>query len=267
MKHSRLLKIKTAVVLAAGMGIRLRDLIGICPKGLLRIDGKSLIIRSLELLKKEGIERVIIVIGFQGKMYFEHLKNKVNIPKVEFIKSPRYAETGSMHSLFVVKEALQEDFLLLESDLLYESLALPYVLNFDGPDVVLASGKTGSKDEVFIYGENKLDHSFLEESSNVKSGKIKFISKHSNKNLSIKGELVGISKISLNLFKIMCSHHAKNLVYPCSNHYEECISDICSEKEVPFLCVENLVWTEIDDQSHYDRAINEIYPKISKKEF
>ena len=63
----------------------------------------------------------------------------------------------------------------------------------------------------------------------------------------------------------MCSYHAENLSFPCDNHYEECISDLCSEKEVLFLCVDDLVWTEIDYQSHYDRAINVIYPKIIKK--
>lgn len=266
MKNLRLSKIKTAVILAAGMGIRLRELIGICPKGLLKIGGRSLIIRSLELLKKEGIDRVIIVTGFQEKMYHEHLDNLANIPNVEFIKSPRYAETGSMHSLFVAKDLINEDFLLLESDLLYESRALPSVLNFDGSDVVLASGKTGSNDEVYIYGENTGDFSEFESPSDTTSGEIKAISKRPCKQLSIRGELVGISKISLNLFKIMCSHHASNLIFPCSNHYEECISDVCSKKKVPFLRIGNLVWTEIDDQSHYDRAIKEIYPKISRKE-
>ena len=63
----------------------------------------------------------------------------------------------------------------------------------------------------------------------------------------------------------MCSHHEEKLIFPCNNHYEECISDICSENKIPYLCINDLIWTEIDDQSHYDRAINEIYPKILKK--
>ena len=146
MKKNKSLKINTAVILAAGMGIRLRELIGLCPKGLLEINGESLIDRSLRLLKKEGIERVVLVTGFQEALYHRHLKNKKNIPNLEFVHSPRYSETGSMHSLFVAKDALHEDFLLLESDLLYESRALKSVLDFKGSDVVLSSGKTGSKD-------------------------------------------------------------------------------------------------------------------------
>ena len=51
MKKTKLSKINTAVILAAGMGIRLREVIGLCPKGLLEINGKPLIDRSLQLLK------------------------------------------------------------------------------------------------------------------------------------------------------------------------------------------------------------------------
>ena len=97
MKKSTLSRINNAVILAAGMGIRLRNVIGFCPKGMLKIDGKSLIVRSLESLKKEGIDRVVIVTGFQETMFLEHLQPQNKLPKIEFIHSPRFAETGSMH--------------------------------------------------------------------------------------------------------------------------------------------------------------------------
>ncbi len=267
MKKKKFSKINTAVILAAGMGIRLREVIGFCPKGLLEINGESLIDRSLKLLKKEGIEKVIFVTGFQNELYYNHLKNQKNIPNLEFVHSPRYAETGSMHSLYVARNYLREDFLLLESDLLYEAYALKSVLNFEGSDVVLSSGKTGSKDEVYIYGEDNEKFVVLESKSDTVFGEIKAISKHPRKNWSIKGELVGISKISLSFFSFMCSHHEANLIFPCNYHYEECISDVCAGEKIPYLRVDDLIWTEIDDQSHYDRAIKEIYPKITKKEF
>mgnify|MGYP001315310432 CR=1 FL=1 len=264
MKKAKCSKISTAVILAAGMGIRLREVIGLCPKGLLEIGGKSLILRSMQLLKKEGIEKVILVTGFQEALYYRHFQNQDKIPKLEFVHSPKFAETGSMHSLFEAKDFLVEDFLLLESDLLYESRALKSVINFDGSDVVLSSGKTGSNDEVFIYGENKKDDLLLDLKSGKICGEIKAISKNPCEKFSIKGELVGISKISMNLFKLMCSHYEGDLNFPNRNHYEECISELCSENKIPYLRVDDLVWTEIDDQSHYDRAVKEIFPKITK---
>ena len=255
-------KISTAVILAAGMGIRLRDVTGLLPKGLLEIGGKSLISRSLESLKNEGIDHVVIVTGFQESLYHENLQQQTNIPELEFVHSRQFEETGSMHSLFVAKNYLQEDFLLLESDLLYESRALPSVINFEGQDVVLASGETGSGDEVYIYGEKSEKLLGTKNSGNIVIGEIAAISKKPFPSLLVRGELVGISKISLKLLNLMCDYHEAHLEFPCSRHYEECISDICSKTEIPFLRVRDLVWTEIDDQSHYNRALKKILPKL-----
>jgi len=255
-------KISTAVILAAGMGIRLRNVTGLLPKGLLKIGGKSLISRSLESLKNEGINRALIVTGFQESLYHEHLQQKADIPELEFVHSKQFEETGSMHSLFVAKNYLQEDFLLLESDLLYESRALPSMINFEGPDVVLASGETGSGDEVYIYGEKFDKQPTTITSGNIVKGKIAAISKKPFPSLSVQGELVGISKISLQLLNRMCEYHEEHLEFPCSRHYEECISDLCPKTEIPFLKYADLVWTEIDDQSHYERALKEILPKL-----
>ena len=223
-----------------------------------------MISRSLESLKNEGIDRVIIVTGFQESLYHEYLQPQADIPELEFVHSKQFEETGSMHSLYVAQNYLQEDFLLLESDLLYESRALPSVINFEGPDVVLASGETGSGDEVYIYGEKSEKHPGTINSGSIVRGEIAAISKKSFPNLSVQGELVGISKISFNLLNLMCDYHEAHLEFPCSRHYEECISDICSKTEIPFLRVGDLVWTEIDDQSHYDRALKEIFPKLVK---
>ena len=255
-------KISSAVILAAGMGIRLRDVTGPLPKGLLEIGGKSLIHRSLENLKNEGIDRAVIVTGFQESLYHEHLQQQADIPDLEFVHSRQFEKSGSMHSLFVAKNFLQEDFLLLESDLLYESRALPSVINFEGPDVVLASGETGSGDEVYIYGQKSEKQQGTTNSGSIVRGEIAAISKKPFPDLSVKGELVGISKISLKLLNRMCEYLEAHLEFPCSRHYEECISDLCPKTEIPFLRVGDLVWTEIDDQSHYERALKEILPRL-----
>ena len=256
-------KISTAVILAAGMGIRLRNVTGLMPKGLLEIGEKSLISRSLESLKNEGIDRVIIVTGFQESHYHEHLQQQAVKPEIKFVHSKQFEVTGSMHSLFVAKHYLQEDFLLLESDLLYESRALRSVINFEGPDVVLASGETSSGDEVYIYGEKREKQSGTITGSIVR-GKITAISKKKFPGLSVQGELVGISKLSLNLLNRMCEYHLAHPEFPCKRHYEEYISDLCSKTEIPFLRVGDLVWTEIDNQSHYERALKEILPRLIK---
>ena len=259
---SRYSNISTAVILAAGMGIRLRNVTGLLPKGLLEIGGKSLISRSLESLKNVGIDHTIIVTGFQESHYHRHLQKQAITPELEFVHSKEFEETGSMHSLFLAKNYLKEDFLLLESDLLYESRALHYVINFEGTDVILASGESKSGDEVYIYGEGSKEQIDSLKLGSITRGKINAISKNPFPKLSVKGELVGISKISLKLFNRMCDNYETNPEFPCKRHYEEYISDLCSNTEIPFLRVGDLVWTEIDDQSHYERALKEILPKL-----
>ena len=244
------------------MGIRLRNITGLLPKGLLGIGGKSLIYRSLECLKNEGISRAVVVTGYQDSLYHQHLQQQAVKPEIEFVHSKQFEVTGSMHSLFVAKKYLKENFLLLESDLLYESRALPSVINFEGPDVVLASGETGSGDEVYIYGEKYEKQTGIINSTSVLKGEIAAISKKPFPDLSVQGELVGISKISLKLLKLMCDYHEAHLEFPCNRHYEECISDLCPRNQIPFLRVGDLIWTEIDDQSHYERALKEILPRL-----
>ena len=221
-----------------------------------------MISRSLESLKNEGIDRAVIVTGFQESLYHAHLQQQADIPELEFVHSRHFEESGSMHSLFVAKNFLQEDFLLLESDLLYESRALPSVINFESPDVVLASGETGSGDEVYIYGEKPEEQTGTINSGRIVRGEIAAISKKTFPSLSVQGELVGISKISLKLLNLMCDYHQAHLEFPCNRHYEECISDLCPRNQIPFLRVGDLIWTEIDDQSHYERALKEILPRL-----
>jgi hypothetical protein len=63
----------------------------------------------------------------------------------------------------------------------------------------------------------------------------------------------------------MCVHHKNNNQFPNNYHYEECISDLSNQHSVKYLLVDDLVWTEIDDPQHYERALNEIWPLLKNK--
>jgi len=251
------MSLKTAVILAAGMGIRLSPIVGIHPKGLLQIGELPLLGRSLNFLKKNGFEKILIVSGHQSKVLERELDEYTNCFNTQFVFNERYSETGSMHSLFMLHEKLDEDFLLLESDLLYGDDALKYLLQTKERDLLLISGRTGSGDEVWIYGE--------EPKENNNMGLVKKISKQSREDFLMCGELTGLSKISKELFNKMCVHHKNNNQFPNNYHYEECISDLSNQHSVKYLLVDGLVWTEIDDPQHYERALNEIWPLLKNK--
>jgi len=238
-------KIRSAVILAAGMGTRLNAIIGDKPKGLLTIDGKEIIKMSLERLLNHGINNIILVAGFQKEQYRDLLAQE--FPMVQFVHNDDYAVTGSMHSLFLARAEISDNFLLLESDLIYENRSLFELQSLEKPDVILLSGKTNSGDEVYVYGE---------------SGRIKLISKEKVNQFSRQGELVGISKISTELLTVMCDYYQNEIPVPSDFHYEDCLSNVAANYEIGYHKVEDLIWTEIDDAYHYQRALDLIVPRL-----
>lgn len=254
-------RIKTAVILAAGMGSRLSDITNDeIPKGLLSINGKTLIERSIEKLRSIGIEKIYIVTGHLSFKYDE-LANKYKF--IQTKRNRKYKATGSMTSLAILENEIKEDFILLESDIVYEVYALIKTVNYEKDDCVLLSGRTHSGDECYVE---------------VRDDNLYKISKDLSKIGQVYGELVGISKISLELYKSMIKEY-RQFSYDSEDEYdffeykksqskkydyENAIFDVAKHRNVGYLKIDNLIWGEIDDKNHLNRVKKEILPKIEK---
>ncbi len=238
--------VKTAVILAAGLGTRLKERTKSKPKGFLELEGRSLIERSVENLLAAGIEKIYIGTGYLNEFYDSFAEN---YSQIETIKSDQFKTTSSMYTLYNMREKLLEDFLLLESDLLYEKNALSQLLEDPEEDIILGSGKTGSNDEVFIQTDshsNLLNMSKLLEDLD-----------------SLDAELVGISKVSRERYAAMCREY--ELLQNPKIDYEYIFVQTAKEKPLRVKKIENLIWCEIDDESHLHRAETKILPKIKEK--
>lgn len=253
--------VKTAVILAAGMGSRLYDVTDdAIPKGFLVVNGKSLIERSIEKLRSIGIEKIYIVTGHLNE-YYDKLAEKYSF--IETKRNRRYRTTGSMTSLAILENEVKEDFLLLESDLVYEVYGLTKTAMFEGEDCVLLSGKTNSGDECYVE---------------VRNNNLYKISKDINEINEVYGELVGISKISKDLYKDMIKEYRKFMDdlkyneydwdYPNKTNYkydyEKAIFDAAKNRKVGYLKIDNLIWGEIDDISQMERVRNVVIPRLEK---
>lgn len=257
-------KIKTAVILAAGMGSRLQDITNdLLPKGLIKINGKSLVERSIEKLRSLGIEKIYIVTGHLNEFYDELAKQNNYI---ETRKNRKYRATGSMTSLSILEDELKEDFLLLESDLIYEVYGLIKVINYEKEDCILLSGPTNSGDECYVE---------------VREDNLYKISKKREDIDQVYGELVGISKISIELYKEMLRQY-KDFNSETNDYkwngsflgrsnkksekydYEDAIFDAAQNRRVGYLKIENLVWGEIDDKNHLERIETIVLPKLER---
>lgn len=110
-----------AIILAAGMGKRLGELTKNNTKCMVEVGGVKLIERALRILDKKSLSRIILVVGYQ----YENLTTFVNslqlATPIEYIVNDVYNRTNNIFSLSLAKEQMmQEDTLLLESDLIFE---------------------------------------------------------------------------------------------------------------------------------------------------
>lgn len=232
-------KVTQAVVLAAGK----RQEFG-KPSGLLTVGEKLLLDRSLEILKNNGIEKIVVVVGYK-KEQFEGWTGRHN---VHFVENPKYKWTGSMASLAEVQELITDDFLLIEDDILIEEKALVQVLHHPEPDCVLITNESGSGDEAFVE---------------IQDGYLYKISKDIHQLNRIDGEMVGISKISYEVFMNMLAtfRHNQN---PYVN-YEYLLLDAARLYDVGYAKLPDVVWAEIDTPKQYEVVKNKIYPRLVKK--
>lgn len=139
--------IRQAVIVAGGLGSRFGDRTKLMPKGFIEIDGVPMVERSVQKLIAAGIEEIIIGTGHCSG-YYDELAEKYHIIKT--VRNDNYMNTSSMGTLEVCVPYIKGDFLLLESDLVYDSVGLKVLQNEQRPNVILASGKSNSHDEVYL---------------------------------------------------------------------------------------------------------------------
>lgn len=241
--------IKQAVILAAGLGSRLGELTKNMPKGFLQIDGVAIVENSIKKLISVGVEEIIIGTGYKAEFY-ENLANKYNCIKTVYNKD--YEKTSSMVTLNVCKQFINNDFLLLESDLIYDKIGLFVLINDERSNVILSSGKTYSGDEVYLSVNNNFE--------------LVSVSKDKTKIQNPFAELVGISKITKNTLNEMCNFYEK--FADIKIDYENVLEQISRQNLADIFVrkIEYYAWSEIDNETMLQTAINEIYPRIKENE-
>ena len=119
-----------AVILAAGMGKRLKDLTKNNTKCMVKVNGVSLVERMLRQIEKKSLSRIVIVVGYEGQKLIDYIGTlKIKTPII-YINNPIYDKTNNIYSLFLAKDWLcKEDTLLFESDLIFEDSILDMLID------------------------------------------------------------------------------------------------------------------------------------------
>ena len=123
------------------MGRRLGELTKENTKCMVPVNGVRLIDRLLGQLSGLKLNRVIIVVGYQGQKLIEYIGNRYEDKlKIEFAENPIYDKTNNIYSLSMVKDKLQEDdTLLIESDLIFSDRFFPMIIENPYPNLALVA--------------------------------------------------------------------------------------------------------------------------------
>ncbi|WP_455530206.1 aminotransferase class I/II-fold pyridoxal phosphate-dependent enzyme [Ruminococcus sp.] len=114
-----------AIILAAGMGKRLKELTQNNTKCMVKVNGVTLIERMLHQIEKQNVSRIVIVVGYEGQKLIDYIATLGIKTPIEYVNNPIYDKTNNIYSLSLAKEWLcKEDTLLFESDLIFEDRVL-----------------------------------------------------------------------------------------------------------------------------------------------
>ena len=118
-----------AMILAAGMGKRLKHLTENNTKCMVKVNETSIIERALRILDRKGLSKIVLVVGYKGKKLIEFVEQLgIHTPLV-YVWNYDYERTNNIYSLSLAKEYLcREDTLLLESDLVFEESIIDMLL-------------------------------------------------------------------------------------------------------------------------------------------
>ena len=107
-----------AIILAAGLGTRLRPMTDNTPKALIKVNDKPLVEYQIEYLKEKGIDEIIVVVGYLHE-HFDYLKEKYG---VKLVVNQKYAEYNNFYSLYLVKDYLADSYVIDADNYLFKNM-------------------------------------------------------------------------------------------------------------------------------------------------
>lgn len=125
-----------ALILAAGLGTRLAPITDSCPKSMVSINGKPILVKQIENLHENGIYDIIVIAGYKADV----LTNAINVsfPGIRIINSLDYATTNNMYSAYLGREAVGDDtFLMMNADVFFDNSIIKALIEHDSDNAIV----------------------------------------------------------------------------------------------------------------------------------
>ena len=126
-----------AIILAAGMGTRLRPITMSIPKCLVPVNSRPILEHQLEALLLAGIQDVILVVGHLAELLSDKYGTSYGGMNIHYVQNHLYETTNNIYSLWLAKQHLDSQVLLLEGDLVFEPELLQRLTQTPEPDVAI----------------------------------------------------------------------------------------------------------------------------------
>jgi choline kinase len=237
-----------ALILAAGMGKRLRELTKDATKCMVKVNGKTLIERMLSHLDELDLKRVVFVAGYKAEKLISFIGGLGVKTPVTFVINDIFDKSNNIYSLYMARDyLLEDDTLLLESDLIFGDGVLRQIIENPYPNLALVAKYENWMDGtvVTIDGQHNIT-SFV--------GKKDF----DYQNVGHYYKTVNIYKFSRQFSKSYYVPFLKAYIdsQGINEYYEQVLKVIrvIGKSQIKATVLENEPWYEIDDVQDLDIA-------------
>jgi len=245
-----------AIIIAAGMGNRMRPYTNDLPKCMLEFGGKTLFQRQLESLKACKVKNIVLIKGYR--------KEKINYPRIKYYINENYQNNNILSSLFYAEKEIEGEVIVSYSDILFEKQVVERLLESKKDISIVVDVKWRD------YYEDRKDHP-IEEAENVifdAENNVVEIGKILTKKHDVHGEFIGMIKLTSRGSEILRKHYnrAKKLFWGkpfqrAATFEKAYLTDMIQEMVdlgVPIHCVIiERGWKEIDTVEDYKKALKE----------
>jgi choline kinase len=240
------------VILAAGMGNRLRPFTDEHPKCLLTFGGKSLLQRHLEMLDGIGVGKITIVVGHLRDQVEAEVKRVGLQRQIDLVYNPLF-RLGSGLSLLQAESGLCLPAIIMDADLLLCREIVTSLFSSSAPNCLLADERlidTGEEVKVLVRS----------------GGTVCELGKQVHRGGSVVGESVGLYKFSPEAGQTLLGMLKRGVAENPGVEYEKIIDSVLDRIQMHYVPVGQLPWIEIDFPNDVERARKEIWPLISIRE-
>lgn len=236
------------LILAAGMGRRLDPLTGSTPKCLIEVNGTPIIINALNILTQYPLDRIVIVIGHLAEQVKHTLGLQYNGVPIEYVLNPTYDSTNNIYSLWLARDYLCKDTILMEGDVYFQPAVVAPLLSHQVENLALVDSFKAHMDGtvVEINDRGEIDNMIP---GAEQSDEFDYADKHKTVNIySFQGEY--LAQVFLPALTAYIEKHGKDI------YYELVIGALIKSGNtvIGAMPVNQAEWIEIDDFVDLERA-------------